>query len=356
MQNSIAQCFLLSVWAVIFSSCLRESAAQQGHEETYKGLQLEALKSIILEYLGMDAPPGPGGRASHQDLVRMYRQYRRMGHLLKGNSSEEQELQPARRASTVLFPKTVQLLNSSVDSQKQWFRAVFYKNSRIKTGVNLKHARLQIKRPHTDKITPGQPWLSKDIVVRMHKPPGFHTETVFHAGDLSSRDVTLDLTFAVKKWLKDSSAELLVIEICLLKKQEVSTQSTPQLVLQLDQAVRRRNKRALSTREESVDDESHCRRKSLNVSFKDIGWSDWVIAPSGYTMHYCDGSCPHNYKPASMHTQVKSRLHLLSKGTTPGPCCVPAAYEPMVLMHYDSRGKLKLTPFNDLIVSKCHCA
>uniref|UniRef100_A0A673N4I4 TGF-beta family profile domain-containing protein n=1 Tax=Sinocyclocheilus rhinocerous TaxID=307959 RepID=A0A673N4I4_9TELE len=355
MQNSVAQCFLLSVGAVIFSSCLRESTAQWEHEEMYKGLQLEALKSIILEYLGMDAP-GPGGRASHQDLVRMYRQYRRIRYLLKGNSSEEQELQPARRASTVLFPTTVQPLDSTMDSRQQWFRAAFYKNSRIKTGVNLKHARLQIKRPHMDKNTPGKPWLSKDIVVRMHKPPGFHTETVFHTGDLSSRDVMLDLTVAVKKWLKDSSAELLVVEICLLKKQEVSTQSTPQLALQLDQAVRRRNRRALFTREESVEDEGHCRRKSLNVSFKDIGWSDWVIAPSGYTMHYCDGSCLHNYKPASMHTQVKSRLHLLYKGTIPGPCCVPAAYEPMVLMHYDSRGKLKLTPFNDLIVSKCHCA
>ncbi|KAG1969610.1 bone morphogenetic protein 4 [Pimephales promelas] len=355
MQNSVAQCFLLSVGAVIFSSCLRESTAQLEHGEMFMGLQLEALKTIILEYLGMDEPPRPGGRASHQDLVRMYRQYRRIGQLLKGNSSEGQELQPARSASTVLFPTTVQPLNSSMDSRQQWFRAAFHKNSRIKTGVNIKHARLQIKRPHVYKMSPGQPWLSKDVVVRMHKPPGFHKETVFHTRHMSSRDVTLDLTVAVEKWLKDTSAELLVVEICLLKKQEVSAQPMPRLLLQLDQAVRR-SRRAVSTKEESVEDEGHCRRKSLNVSFKEIGWSDWIIAPSGYTMHYCDGSCPHNYKPASMHTQVKSRLHLMSKGTTPGPCCVPAAYEPMVLMHYDSRGKLKLTPFNDLIVSKCHCA
>ncbi|XP_067309874.1 bone morphogenetic protein 4 isoform X2 [Pseudorasbora parva] len=318
------------------------------------GLQLEALKSIILEYLGMDAPPRSGGRASHQDLVRMYRQYRRIGQLLKGNSSEEQELQPARRASTLLFPTTVHPLNSSMDSRQQWFRAAFHKNSRIKTGVNLKHARLRIKRPHIDKISPGQPWLSKDIVVRIHTT-GYHKETVFHTRDLRSRNVMLDLTVAVEKWLKDTSAELLIVEICLLKKQEVRTQSMPRVLLQLDQEGRR-SRRALSTKEESVEDEGHCKRKSLNVSFKEIGWSDWVIAPSGYSMHYCDGSCPHNYKPASMHTQVKSRLHLMSKGMTPGPCCVPAAYEPMVLMHYDSRGKLKLTPFNDLIVSKCHCA
>ncbi|XP_021326923.2 growth/differentiation factor 15 [Danio rerio] len=349
MQNSV---FLLSVGAVIFSSCLRESTPL---EETYKGLQLEALKSIILEYLGMEAPPGPGGRASHQDLVRMYRQYRRIGQLLKGNASEEQETQTARRASTVLFPTTVQPLNSSTDSSQQWIRAAFHKNSRVRSATNLQHAKLQIKRPHVHRTAHGQPWLSKDIVVRIHKPPAFHTDTILHTRDSISREVSLDLTSAVQNWLKDTSAELLVVEICLLRKQEVSTHSTPRFILQLDQTVRR-NKRALSTREESVEDEGHCRRNSLNVSFKEIGWSDWIIAPSGYTMHYCDGSCPHNYKPASMHTQVKSRLHLMSKGITHGPCCVPAAYEPMVLMHYDSRGKLKLTPFNDLIVNKCHCA
>ncbi|TRY58957.1 hypothetical protein DNTS_033926 [Danionella cerebrum] len=347
MLRSVARCVLLSF---VFTSCLKASKAQLEDAELYRGLQLEALKSIILEYLGMEEAPVSGGRASHQDLVRMYRQYRRIGQLIKGNSSrDEQEDQPSRRASTVLFPTTVQTLNSSLDSGQRWLRAAFLKNSQIKSGINLKHARLQIKRP----TTATQPWLSKEILVRIHKPPGFHTETILHTRGPSSREVTLDLTAVVEKWLQDTSADLLVVEICLLAKQEASSHSTPRFILQLEQAARRSNRAA---REESFEDERVCRRKSLSVSFKEIGWSDWIMAPSGYSMHYCEGSCPHNYKPASMHTQVKSRLHLLSKGTTPGPCCVPGAYEPMVLMHYDTRGKLKLTPFNDLIVSKCHCA
>ncbi|XP_051985280.1 protein DVR-1-like [Xyrauchen texanus] len=355
MQYSVTQCFLLSVGAVIFSFCLGESLGQQEHEDTYRALQLEALKRSILEFLGMDTPPDSGGKPSHQDLVRMFRQYRRIKQLLRGNSSQAEGLQQSRRDSMVLFPPTVEPLNSTVELKQQWFRVAFHKNLHIKKGLTLKKARLRIQRPYMDKITSGQPWLSKDILVRMHKPPGFHTETVFHLKDLSTRDVMLDLTVVVEKWLKDTSAEHLIVEICLIKKHEGSVLSTPRIKLEVRHSGRR-VKRAQSAKEEGFEEEGTCRRKSLNVSFKEIGWSDWVIAPSSYTMHICDGSCPHNYKPASMHTQVKSRLYLLSKGTMPQPCCVPAAYEPMVLMHYDSRGQLKLTPFNDLLVSKCHCA
>uniref|UniRef100_A0A8C4YMC3 TGF-beta family profile domain-containing protein n=1 Tax=Gopherus evgoodei TaxID=1825980 RepID=A0A8C4YMC3_9SAUR len=95
--------------------------------------------------------------------------------------------------------------------------------------------------------------------------------------------------------------------------------------------------------------------ESLKVSFQDIGWSDWVIAPNSYYMKFCEGSCPHNYKPASMHAQIKARMHTLSK-ETPAPCCVPAGYDPMVLMHYNGDGRLVSTLFEDMIVTTCHCA
>uniref|UniRef100_A0A674GIL2 TGF-beta family profile domain-containing protein n=1 Tax=Taeniopygia guttata TaxID=59729 RepID=A0A674GIL2_TAEGU len=98
-----------------------------------------------------------------------------------------------------------------------------------------------------------------------------------------------------------------------------------------------------------------CCLKSLKVSFQDIGWSDWVIAPHSYYMRFCEGSCPHNYKPASMHAQIQSRVHSLSKAAPP-PCCVPAGYDPMVLMHLDSEGRLVSSLFQDMLVTRCHCA
>ncbi|XP_013365701.1 PREDICTED: bone morphogenetic protein 8A-like, partial [Chinchilla lanigera] len=34
-----------------------------------------------------------------------------------------------------------------------------------------------------------------------------------------------------------------------------------------------------------------CRRHELYVSFRDLGWLDWVIAPQGYSAYYCEGEC-----------------------------------------------------------------
>ncbi|KAJ8383328.1 hypothetical protein AAFF_G00221880 [Aldrovandia affinis] len=114
----------------------------------------------------------------------------------------------------------------------------------------------------------------------------------------------------------------------------------------------RRWRRPRSAEGEDCDGEGRCCRRSRRVSFKDIGWADWVMAPEAYTVYFCDGACPHNYRPASMHTQVKARLHHMTQGATPRPCCVPAAYEPMVLLHHDSQGKLTLTSYNGMIVSQ----
>nr|XP_013811543.1 PREDICTED: growth/differentiation factor 15 [Apteryx mantelli mantelli] len=114
-------------------------------------------------------------------------------------------------------------------------------------------------------------------------------------------------------------------------------------------------RRARALDEECRKSDGKCCLRSLKVSFQDIGWADWVVAPNSYYMRFCEGSCPHNYKPASMHAQVKARMHSLSKAT-PAPCCVPAAYDPMVLMHYDGDGRLVSTVFEDMLVTKCHCA
>lgn len=238
----------------------------------------------------------------------------------------------------------------------QWYRAVFHKNADIQSELTLARAELKISRQILDKPTSVQPEVRQEVKVKINGMNPMNADFLVRANVSSTEDVILDISPEAEKWMR-TDGQTLVVDVGMIVADRDALKTNPTISLETGltqpkapQRTRRSNK------EDDCDERGWCCRKSVTVSFKDIGWSDWVVAPAEYTMYFCDGTCPHNYKPASMHTQVKSRLHQITKGETPRPCCVPAAYEPMVLMHYDSRGKLKLTPFNDLIVTKCYCA
>lgn len=98
-----------------------------------------------------------------------------------------------------------------------------------------------------------------------------------------------------------------------------------------------------------------CRLQSLRVSLEDLGWSDWVIAPRELDVRVCSGACPSQFRSANRHAQMVARLRRLKPGLAPAPCCVPSSYEPVVLLHRDSEGRVSLTPYEDLVANDCHC-
>lgn len=323
---------------------------------------LEALKTGILSSLGMDEEPRGAHRASEEELREMYRLYWDKLTEMRGNSS-----QPVREASSVLSPVTVELLKVlQSGSGKQpghlmlWYRAVFHKTPNIQTQLMLTRAELKISR----QLING-PAMRRKVKVRINGTEVTNTsawtsgEQAAGAGKGRTDQTTVDIRPEVEAWLQRSDGGSLIVDVGMTVRGDHLPSTNPDISLELEPMELQsapKSRLPRSTKEDVCNEQGWCCRRSVTVSFKDIGWTDWVVAPAQYTMHYCDGSCPHNYKPASMHTQVKSHMHRISKGALPGPCCVPAAYEPMVLMHYDSRGKLTLTPFDDLIVSKCHCA
>ncbi|XP_030016792.1 protein DVR-1 [Sphaeramia orbicularis] len=329
--------------------------------DSRKVLILEAVKSGILNSLGMERTPRPAQKASEQELRRMHELYREKLREMSGNSS--QIMRETRRStmSTVLFPtavRSIKMLRRRDYQQSgrhmQWYRAVFHKNPNIKAELTLVRAELKISRQILD--VPVQTELQQEVKVRVSgmKRVKSAVWTQLEGNASSTQNVVLDVSSEVEKWLRADDDRSLVVDVGETAEPRSHLEFSLELVFTESKPQKTRTTR--SNKEDACDEEGLCCRQSVIVSFKDIGWTDWVVAPTEYTMHFCDGACPHNYKPASMHTQVKSRLHQLSKGGLPHPCCVPAAYEPMVLMHYDSRGKLKLTPFDDMIVSKCYCA
>ncbi|XP_034558096.1 growth/differentiation factor 3 isoform X2 [Notolabrus celidotus] len=317
---------------------------------------MEAVKMGILGSLGMEEEPKLTTKATEEELRTMYRLYRETLREMRGNSSNTK----SKTISTVVFPATVKEIKAPGRSDHlhlghhmQWYRAIFHKNPNIQAELTLARAQLKISRQVLDKPTSAQPELRPKIKVKVNRKRTENSPVFLNVSGIP--DVRLDIRSEVEKWIRTDGGQRLVVDVGMTEG-EANLKTTPTISLELDLKQARRTRLPRSNKEDDCDERGWCCRKSVTISFKDIGWADWVVAPTEYTMHFCDGSCPHNYKPASMHTQVKSRLHQIMKGGTSRPCCVPSAYEPMVLLHYDSSGKMKLTPFNDLIVSKCHCA
>lgn len=235
----------------------------------------------------------------------------------------------------------------------QWYRAVFHVQAELLVARAELKVSWQVLNRTTSALVGGEVKLK---VGRRRRVKSAAWRDTNLAGGTEAR---LDISSEVRRWMRRDGRQGLVVDVGVAVEEGGQPEAAPTISLELDLGKSRGSPRVRAPRSIKEDDcgeQGLCCRKSVPVSFKDIGWTDWVVAPAEYTMHFCEGACPHNYRPASMHTQVKSRLHQMTKGGTPRPCCVPAAYEPMVLIHYDSRGRLKLTPFEDLIVSKCHCA
>ncbi|XP_029381306.1 growth/differentiation factor 8 [Echeneis naucrates] len=331
--------------------------------DSQKILLLEAVKTGILSSLGMDREPRPTQKATVQELTKMHQLYAQQLKEMRGNISQPTK-ETRQSAISVFFPATVEKVKVHWERKHpesvghmQWYRAVFHKNPNIQTELTLARAELMISTLMSNKnMLVGRP----EVKVKVSGMKSFvsaawtNKETLVPGNTSSTQNVKVDISPEVGKWMSAQGDQVFVVNVRMVVADRNALQANPTISLELGLVPKQRTRRSI--KENDCDEQGLCCQRSVTVSFKDIGWSDWVVAPSEYTMNFCDGTCPHNYKPASMHTQVKSRLHQITKGGTPRPCCVPAAYEPMVLMHYDSRGKLQLTPFNDLIVTKCHCA
>uniref|UniRef100_UPI0037E81794 inhibin beta C chain n=1 Tax=Semicossyphus pulcher TaxID=241346 RepID=UPI0037E81794 len=357
----VSSCTLLLLLILVFLSSSgasrphtsHEDAPEVGRADSQRVLVLEAVKTGILSSLGMEREPRLIQKASEEELRKMYRLYRETLIEMRGNSSNTIQETRESNMSTVLFPATVELMKVHIRSGRRvrWYRAVFHKNPNIQAEVTLAWAELKISRQILDKPTSAHP--ESNIKVKVNRRRLVNTPK--HGNVSNTQGAILDISPEVEKWMRPDGGQALVVDVGIVVGGD-SLETNPTITLELGLKPARKTRLRRLNKEDDCDERGWCCRKSVTVCFKDIGWSDWVVAPAEYTMHFCDGSCPHNYKPASMHTQVKARLHHITKGGTPRPCCVPAAYEPLVLMHYDSRGGLKLTAFNDLIVSKCHCA
>lgn len=106
-----------------------------------------------------------------------------------------------------------------------------------------------------------------------------------------------------------------------------------------------------------------CCKRQFYVNFKDIGWNDWIIAPSGYHANYCEGDCPSHIasitgSTLSFHSTVIS--HYRMRGYSPfqnlRSCCVPTRLRAMSMLYYNEEQKIIKKDIQNMIVEECGCS
>ncbi|XP_015131483.1 bone morphogenetic protein 6 [Gallus gallus] len=108
----------------------------------------------------------------------------------------------------------------------------------------------------------------------------------------------------------------------------------------------------------SSDLKTACRKHELYVSFQDLGWQDWIIAPKGYAANYCDGECsfPLNaHMNATNHAIVQTLVHLMNPDYVPKPCCAPTKLNAISVLYFDDNSNVILKKYRNMVVRACGC-
>lgn len=141
------------------------------------------------------------------------------------------------------------------------------------------------------------------------------------------------------------------------KRQSSSEQNRPFLVVHIDPNVIKRVRRR--TVECTGALEGQCCKQRFYVSFKEIGWDDWILAPPGYYANYCRGDCggifrtPDTY--SSYHAHFIEEYRKAEKLEGMQPCCAPTKFSSMSLIYYGPDEKIIKRDLPKMVVDECGC-
>ncbi|XP_071057032.1 protein decapentaplegic-like [Onthophagus taurus] len=176
-----------------------------------------------------------------------------------------------------------------------------------------------------------------------------------------NQSVSFDVESATRKLiLKNRGYQNLIFCLTLT---DVSRISPPILLIYLTKIFNDQNRfksvktLGLKRRRHLTTDQRLCRRHKMYVDFDDLGWNDWIIAPTGYNAYYCGGDCDLPYTSevnATNHAVVQSMAHLFDPENVPKPCCVPTKLNSISLLTVDGEGVV-IKQYEDMVVASCGC-
>lgn len=114
----------------------------------------------------------------------------------------------------------------------------------------------------------------------------------------------------------------------------------------------------LLRRKKRKAEREYCRRTSLKVNFKDIGWDSWIVAPPEYDAFECRGQCYHpltDEMTPSKHALIQTLINIRDPKKANMACCVPIKLDPITVM-YKENGRLTIRYlYEEMKVAECGC-
>lgn len=104
--------------------------------------------------------------------------------------------------------------------------------------------------------------------------------------------------------------------------------------------------------------QNECELHDFRLSFRQLKWDNWIVAPHRYNPRYCKGECPravrHRYG-SPIHTMVQNIIYEKLDSSVPRPSCVPATYSPLSVLTVEPDGSIAYKEYEDMIATKCTC-
>ncbi|XP_056247510.1 inhibin subunit beta Ab [Seriola aureovittata] len=359
------------------SVCPSCSLSQMRRNSTLPGGQsdmVEAVKRHILNMLHLSARPNltqPVPRAALLNAIKKLH----VGHVTEDGSVEIQEegrgsrtptspeppseiitfAEPGDSQNTVTFDISKEGSGSSVVEQANiWIFLKMSKGNQAKGKVTIRLLQLHHDNDEEERVS------EKMVDTRRS---GWHTLAIPRSVQtlLDSGGRSLNLRVSCPLCAEAGASPVLMPA----KGEQAAGRDhshRPFIMVMLqaqEEASQRRVKRGLE-----CDGKIHiCCKRQFYVNFKDIGWNDWIIAPSGYHANYCEGDCPNHMaslsgSSLSFHSTVINHYRMRGYGPFQNikSCCVPTKLRAMSMLYYNEEQKIIKKDIQNMIVEECGCS
>ncbi|KAM8897327.1 bone morphogenetic protein 15 [Spinachia spinachia] len=102
---------------------------------------------------------------------------------------------------------------------------------------------------------------------------------------------------------------------------------------------------------------NRCKLHSFRLSFDELGWGHYFIAPPVYNPRFCQGNCPRVLTAgfhSPNHAIIQTVINDLGVGDVPPPSCVPYKYMPMSVLVVHKK-KVEYRELEDMVAESCTC-